>query len=361
MTETTSWVNCVQQRGQEVSDFVSEHLGSSQRKALLIAGAGFDPRSTTITREISAKMNERVQGLFLKEERPNPPRELADRATRNLQRMTEMLVDNKVMSVNVFADDGAVIGGREIIRILSSMTWPDRTDLIIDLSALSRGVAFPAVRYLLDRAQKSVPSFNLHLMVNDSPDIDGAVVSVACDKVATMHGFRGKFHLDETSRAAKLWLPQYGPHQRAVLERIYNYVSPDDVCPILPFPSSNPRWGDELIDHYRQEFETVWGVDARNIVHADEKSPLDLYRAILRIDDARKRVFSEVGGSLLILTPIGSKAMAIGALMAAIDRDFPIAYIEAIGYTVDCGKLDAYETGEGEFVHVWLHGEAYQN
>ena len=72
MTETTSWVNCVQQRGQEVSDFVSEHLGSAQRKALLIAGAGFDPRSTTITREISAKMNERVQGLFLKRRKTKP-------------------------------------------------------------------------------------------------------------------------------------------------------------------------------------------------------------------------------------------------------------------------------------------------
>ena len=51
--------------------------------------------------------------------------------------------------------------------------------------------------------------------------------------------------------------------------------------------------------------------------------------------------------------------MAIGALMAAIERDFPIAYVEAMGYTVDFGLLEKPGIDSGEIVHVWLHGEAY--
>jgi hypothetical protein len=361
MTTNRRWQNCVQHRSKEVQEFISQYLGDGKRQVLLIAGAGFDPRSTTVLRLVAATLGSRASGLFLREERPNPAKELVDRAAKNLDRMIQSMPSHKAVQLKIFADDGAVIGGREAIQTLAQLSLTGVTDVLIDFSALSRGVAFPIVRYLLERAQNSVPSFNLHLMVSDEPEIDSEVVSIACDKVSTIHGFKGSFGLDDTNRAAKLWLPQYARGQHAILDRIYNFVQPHDVCPILPFPSSNPRAGDELIEHYGQEFESVWEVDARNIVYADEKSPLDLYRTILRIDDARKRVFAEVGGSLLVLTPIGSKAMAIGALMAAIERDFPVAYIESIGYTVNFQKVDEHRMENGELVHVWLHGEAYQN
>ena len=100
-------------------------------------------------------------------------------------------------------------------------------------------------------------------------------------------------------------------------------------------------------------------LDARNIVYAAENNPLDLYRTILRIDDARKRVFAETGGSLIVLSPIGSKVLAVGALMAAIERDFPVVYVESIEYTVNFKMIEQNRHEGGEIVHVWLHGEAY--
>ena len=46
--------------------------------------------------------------------------------------------------------------------------------------------------------------------------------------------------------------------------------------------------------------------------------------------------------------------------MAALERDFTVMYVEAIGYAADFARLDA-AAGEphGEFVHLWLHGDAY--
>jgi hypothetical protein len=116
---------------------------------------------------------------------------------------------------------------------------------------------------------------------------------------------------------------------------------------------------DELIEQYSSEFDSTWGVDTRNLVYADEKKPLDLYRTLLRIDDARKPVFAGTGGSMIILSPVGSKVLAIGALMAALERDFPVANVEAIAYSVDFNKIDAGRSESGEVVHVWLYGEAY--
>ena len=209
----------------------------------------------------------------------------------------------------------------------------------------------------------------LHVLVVDAPSTDHAIRSIPGDLPAAIHGFRGGWGLDSRSRAATLWMPQLSKGKQAILRQIYQVLrnaQPDTVvCPILPFPSSNPRLPDELLEEYAEELQpggsiTSWQVDARDLVYADEKSPVDLYRTILRIDDGRRRVFEQVGGSQTILSPLGSKALSLGALMAALERDFTVMYVEAIGYTVDFALLDARaHEPQGELVHLWLHGDAY--
>ena len=154
-------------------------------------------------------------------------------------------------------------------------------------------------------------------------------------------------------------MPQLARGRRATLQRIHNFVDPHDVCPILPFPSARPRLGDELAEHFLTELESGWRVDLRNVVYAAEDDPLDLYRTILRIDDLRKPVFEEVGGSLLVLSPIGSKILALGALMAALERNLPVVYLEAIGYEMNGTQQDELFRATSNLIHVWLEGEVY--
>ena len=141
------------------------------------------------------------------------------------------------------------------------------------------------------------------------------------------------------------------------LRRLYNFVNPDETCPILPFPAREPRLGDMLAEEYLPEFQSVWDVDTRNIVYADEADPLDLYRTILRLGDFRQQVFAESGGSMLVLSPLGSKVMALGALMAALDRNYPVAHIEAISY--DLTDSVPSDIGQPDIIHIWLEGDVY--
>jgi hypothetical protein len=263
-----------------------------------------------------------------------------------------------VERLDIFASDNAVVGGRSAVGLISGLSLDGLTDIFVDLSALSVGVAFPTIRYLLGSVERGEQ--NLHLIVADEPATDSGIVAASGDVADTVHGFKGGWGLDANSRAARLWMPQLACGKRGILERIHQRVEPHAVCPILPFPASRPRLADELIEHFGAEFENAWKVDAGDIVYAGERGPLDLYRTILRMDEARKRVFAEVGGSQIILSPVGSKALAIGALMAALDRDFAIMYVEALGYEVDLTRLDAARGARpGDLVHVWLHGEAY--
>lgn len=267
-------------------------------------------------------------------------------------------------AIQIFARDNAIIGGREAAKLMTGQSLDGITDVFVDMSALSIGVAFPIIKHFIDvLSAVSGPVANLHVIACHNPQIDDAVSSNPSDTVAPIHGFRGGWGLDEKSRAAILWMPQLGRGKRPVLSRIFqmlrNVQEDTVVCPILPFPSSQPRLPDELIEEFAEELQLAWSVDVRDLIYADEKSPLDLYRTILRIDDARRRVFASVGGSQIILSPLGSKALSLGALMAALERDdFTILHVEAIGYTLDASRADSVAVPD-ELVHIWLHGDAY--
>jgi len=60
---------------------------------------------------------------------------------------------------------------------------------------------------------------------------------------------------------------------------------------------------------------------------------------------------------MLVLSPLGSKVMALGALMAALERDLPVAHLEPIGY--EMGETIPVEVAEPNLVHIWLEGEVY--
>jgi hypothetical protein len=352
------WDRCVYHLGKHTEEFFEQYLSEPHRQVLLLAGAGFDPRSTAVAERLARYGSGHTRGYFLREERPRPDPILSARAKENEKALLDLLPGSSVERLDVFAADSAVVGGRAAVRLVNSLSLEGLTDLFVDFSALSIGVAFPIVRHLLGRVERS--GQNLHLVIADEPGTDAAISSTEADVADAIHGFKGGWGLDDNSRAAVLWMPQLATGKKAALERIRQRVQPRAFCPILPFPAADPRLPDELIEHYGDEFENTWRVDARDVVYASERGPLDLYRTILRMDDSRKRVFAEIGGSQIVLSPVGSKALAVGALMAALERDFTIMYVEALGYSVDFAKLvTARATQPTELVHVWLHGEAY--
>ena len=352
------WDPCVSHRGDEVDDFLSHYFSQPNRKVLLVAGAGFDPRSCAVAVRLSNTAAS-VRALLIREERPNPPQDQSDRADANRKILLTTLADRQVVPVEIFGSDGAVVGGRNVVRVFSQQQHPQgMTDVVVDISALSTGISFPIVRYFVERIGRGNEAVNLHVFVVHNPCLDASIRSIAGDAPGYVHGFKGRSTLSDTAGAARMWLPQLAIGHRAPLERLYGFVKPHDTCPILPFPASNPRIGDMLAAEYlMSELETPWSVDTRDIVYAHEGDPLDLYRTILRLDDLRKPVFAETGGSMLVLSPLGSKVMALGALMAALERDLPVAYLESIGYELEATVPEGIE--QSNLIHIWLEGDVY--
>ena len=357
MDHERRWDPCIAHRGGEVNGFLAHYFAQQDRNVLLVAGAGFDPRSRTVATLLSETAAS-FRALLIREDRPRPPQDQSARAEANAKILFAAIVDRQVESINIFDSHNAVVGGHNVVSVVNRQDLEGVTDVIVDVSALSTGTIFPIIRYFVERIGRSNGAANLHVFVVHNPRLDDKIRSVDSDVPGYVHGFKGRSTLSDTADAARLWLPLLATERRAALERLYRFIEPHDTCPILPFPANNPRIGDELAGEYlTNEIETPWSVDARNVVYADEGDPLDLYRTILKLDDLRKPVFAGTGGSMLILSPLGSKVMALGALMAALERNLPVAYLESIGYELE--ENVPMEIDQPNLVHLWLEGDVY--
>lgn len=356
MTRLRRWDPCVAHHREEVAGFIAQYFPQKDRQVLLVAGAGFDPRSGAVAARLTAA-GASIRALLVQENRPKPRQNLVDRAGANTTALLETVADRKVLPVDIFGADGAVIGGRNVVAVLSQQNFEGMTDIVVDISALSVGTSFPIIRYFSERIKQGKGPANLHVFVAHDPGLDANIRSIPGDAPGYVHGFKSVSTLSTAAGAARLWLPQLASGRQSALGRLYDFVEPHDTCPILPFPASNPRLGDALASEYLTELESTWSVDTRNIVYADESDPVDLYRTILRLDDLRQPVFAETGGSMLVLSPLGSKVMALGALMAALERNLPVAYLESIGYEMEA--TIPTQVAEPNLVHIWLEGDVY--
>ena len=153
MAREYRWDPCVAHRGPEVDRFIAEYFVLPDRRIVLIAGAGFDPRSTAVA-TLLATSGAAVRALFIQENRPNPAQDLLDRSSRNSSALLAAIADREFMPVEIFGADGAVTGGRNVITILGRQDFDGVTDVVIDISALSVGTSFPIIRYFVERVER---------------------------------------------------------------------------------------------------------------------------------------------------------------------------------------------------------------
>ncbi|HEY8127464.1 MAG TPA: hypothetical protein VIF39_01935 [Hyphomicrobium sp.] len=353
------WANCITHFDEEVKAFIADYFSRGDRRCLLVAGAGFDPRAQIVADHLASALGPRLSAVYVREERGDPAANLVARANANEARLRSLVPNARAITVSIFADDGAPVGGATLAAEFRKMRWPpDITDVVLDTSALSMGIAFPAARLLLQRCEGS-PNINMHVIVASNPDLDVAIVGEPADRAIPVRGFSGDGRGLGDARIARIWLPQLAPRAAPVLEKIRSAI--DHVyktCPMLPFPAENPRRADELITEFSQQLQNDWDVSSRDLIYVSEWNPLDSYRTISMLKERYDRTVEGIYEPQLVLSPVGSKVMAIGSLMAAIDHELTVQYVETLRYEILGQALGLTETRE-KMVHVWLHGPVY--
>jgi hypothetical protein len=355
------WDSCITHFDEKVANFISDYFSASDRRCIIFAGAGFDPRSRRIAEALHSTLGTRLMAYLVREERADPAEPLRQAADENEASLKALVANTVVERVRVFdPEDGAPIGGSLIARALANFRWPEGiTDVVLDASALSTGIGFPMARFLLEYCEAQA-GLNFHIMITSNPELDERIVGEPYSNPTYVRGFQGAVSDYGGNPIARIWLPQLASGRMAALLKIRAYHRDEiyKVCPVLPFPARNPRRADDLISEFGS-FLTDEGVDARDLLYVSERNPLDSYRKVSMLKKRYDRTVEDIYTPELLLSPLGSKVMAFGAMMAAIEHGLPVQHVENLRYEYGPAPHGASDSPPDMIVHIWLHGPIY--
>lgn len=353
------WTNCITHFDKDVTGFVASYFSEESRRCLLVAAAGFDPRSHLVAKILADTLGDRLEAYFVREERGEPNANLIANADANEAALRAIVPTSQVKHVEVFGDDGAAVGGPRIAALLGEVKIDESvTDIVLDMSALSIGIGFPAAKMLLADCE-ATPGRSFHILIVSNPELEDRIVSEPAERAMPVKGFSGTGHLTGVLESARIWIPQLAKGRKAALSRIGLAVGDCyKICPVLPFPARDPRRADSLIGEYENELVNEWQVDPRDLVYVSERNPLDCYRTLTTLKERYGHTVEGTFEPHIILSPIGSRVMATGALMAAIEHDLTVQYLETVRYEYD-GAAHTEDDPPDMMVHVLLSGPAY--
>lgn len=366
------WEHYLNFKGPEFDSFWEDYLREGNRDVLFIIGLGFDPRMCTgIKAILNAGGSGKRECLLVEfdEGAHSPSKKYKHRVNEN--RFTlEALLNGKgrlqSVTIPMWSDDGRRIGARRASEIVDGDSiLSSYTDVIVDISALPRGIYFPLLAKLLyeiDNLQDCDRKVNLHVTVAEDVGIDKMIQEEGIDETATyLHGFSSALEREATAGIPIVWIPVLGEGKEIQLVRIYDHVKPDEICPVLPSPSRNPRRGDDLLLEYQELLFDRLRVEPQNIIYSCEHNPFETYRQIYRTIQRYDSALQPLRGCKIVISAISSKLLSIGALLAAYeakkaDYMVGIAHIESHGYVI---KEDKLPKGNEELFSLWLAGECY--
>lgn len=371
------WGNYFLQHGTELFEFWSEYLAKGDRRILFVMGRGFDPRMCLgISRlfQLDGITAADVRVIQFDEGATSPSVKFSDHVAENMRRLEDTTYGKALTTVSEIPmwsyDARRRIGSNEARKLFGSVAdLGDATDVIVDVSSLPRSIYIPLVAkllYLLDDAKTAagIATKNLHVWVSENPDIDAKITDEEIDEQAEfMDGFRGGLDMEAHRSKPTIWIPFLGEGQKTQLERINNLLQPDEICPVLPSPSRDPRRGDNLILEYREFLFDTLTVDPRNFIYAAERNPFEVYRQVRRTILHYHEALKSLHGCKTGISAQSTKLMSLGALLVAYELkslQVGIAHVEADGYNVAAGVYDPEIVDSNDIFGLWLFGECYE-
>jgi hypothetical protein len=253
----------------------------------------------------------------------------------------------------------------------------NQTDVILDISSLPRVAYLGILTGLLERTIADKESndalfasgINLYVLVGEDAALDAHIrAEDPSSEITLVPGFAGALHSESVRDWPLVWFPLLGEGRINQLQGVMNaYVTElAEVCPVLPHPSRDPKRADRLLIEYKVPLFDQRQTPTSNIMYVHEAQPFEAYRQLLKTMRRYKESLRTLGGCNLVVTPLSSKLMTVGATLAcyemkplgsAADYGVAIPYAEVTRYTADVTRL---RTTKPVMSCLLLTGRAYQ-
>jgi hypothetical protein len=359
------WDPYVLYSGAALREHWENRFADGARVALL-QGVGFDPRMCLVLelmRALAPVASVEVWALGLGAAGDELARAAA---SANAERFVELLGDGTRHDLDVSASGVEATARRAAEAIGGLDSFGPVTDIVVDVNALPRPVFFPLIAkllYLCDQRHAEAP--NLHVVAGDAAWLDAEIHAEGIAEHAVwLHPFAGTFGVEATLHVPRVWMPVLGEGTATQLQRISELITPAEVCPLLPFPSRDPRRGDKLFFEYRAVLFDQLRSDSGTIMYAAESNPFQVYRRLRQSTLEHSETLAPLGGCKTAYSALSSKLVAVGVLLVAyelraLEREVGVADIGAQGHTLN-RRYTAQEVHERtELVGLTLFGDCY--
>lgn len=300
---------------------------SDKDKVMLIVGKGFDPRACTVLECLKPVVKGLTVVLIdyddrtIKEDKNNE-----SRSRSNYEQLLRLCDGLNKIELNTPQYIGSM-GKRNLVisesvrREFDEERVAEYEHLLIDVSAMPRGVAFSIIKRMLD---VKGPQQQIGILICENSAIDDKIKPVISEESAQyLPGFHTFSMSLEASDDETIWLPILGLNEEDAFRIIAGYLKPVEICPVVPFPATDIRRGENMLRCYGEMIFMEHDVEKRNIIYVPENYPLLVYEKLydtvwyyekaLHIEEASGRSVKYAFSSQ------SSKLIDIGMLLAIIN------------------------------------------
>lgn len=334
-----------------------------ERRVLFVSGLGFDPRCVPAFRVMSELLPEAEVTTFLgrftnlQDEHRRENERHAERCLAEIRRLRRSFSRNAAehheVEVTLFSTDSSrpeLVGDQRLLSEFQECleeALPGFTDIIVDVSGFPRMMMYVLLSYLWERRP---PDQNLFAVLTESSE-QVPIHELQFSVPRTMLGTQ-----ERRPDRPITWLPVLGGSIERLIE-IHESLGPEDVVPIVPFPTEDPRLGDELLLDARKQL-LEWEVPFANVLYASSSTPFDVFRKIHDFVVAHEAFGDDL---TIVASALSGRSLSLGVLLAALLDNLYVCHTQAITYRIDGADRDrlAASLEHASPTLYWLHGAIY--
>ncbi|NUW27284.1 hypothetical protein HUX57_11510 [Arcobacter butzleri] len=350
MEMNLKWENNASFKDNEFNN-LWDKINKNDDKCMYITGFGFDPRSLKSLEKIV--LNKEIFDLVIIKN---------TKETESPEELNSYHIKKSFISDRNYKD---------IIHFLHNEILSNRyKHVVIDISAMPRHLYLTLINFIINIIRKYNISneikINFYVTVVENPEIDRKIKSIIAENsdAEILSGYQAGYTAENISTSSKIWFPVLGENESERLKKIYEYIRPDEICPIIPSPSHDPRRSDSLIKEYRELLFDTWRIETSNFIYATENNPFDIYKKILDSSKYFSEVFELMLGCRIIISTFSSKLISIGALLAANDLqkngyNVSIFHVKSTNYKNSNVTSKELSFESSKFTTIQVEGEIY--
>ncbi|RDZ26019.1 hypothetical protein [Lysobacter silvisoli] len=387
------WEQYVYRRGNEVFELWDGLFSGRDIKPLYIGGRGFDVRSQAVLAAFVASVKGSAVSVqdakqlligFSGYRLDDDIKALTETNTTELTRIFSEIGTTEELPFGGPTEGDEEISTSNALRagVAKVQAQLDGyTDVILDISSLPRIVYLTLLTSLLnhfipnkeidpEREHPLVASgVNFQVLVGEDAALDAHIrAEDPSNELVLIPGYSAVLQLGSLLELPLVWFPILGENRVNQLEKVLNsdYIpARAEVCPVVPHPSKDPRRADRLLVEYSGPLFDTGLTTTSSVLYAHESHPFEAYRQLLSAMRRYRDSMLILGGCRLVVTPLGSKLITLGAGLACFEMHpenlskkygVGIPYAEPTRYVASAEKLTRSSPIISALV---LTGEAY--